>query len=158
MQVRRWHEGVGTDEKPAWACGYASGGCVSRKLRPTACGRQCSGAAEEVRARGQRLKDWGCPFRSSLGMPWPQHWHQARPMGHRVRNYPTSPYPRPSARVITEASRVRVSGCGLGFAARLCHELVRTALAGTGAYILTTPNRCARVVVFSRQGTGKWHR
>ena len=39
-------------------------------------------------------------------MPWPQHWHQARPMGHRVRNYPASSYPRPSARVITEASSV----------------------------------------------------
>ena len=45
------------DEKLAWACGYASGGCVSQKLRPTACGRQCSGAAEEVRAPGQRLRD-----------------------------------------------------------------------------------------------------
>ena len=40
LQVRRWHGGVGTDEKPAWARGYASGGCVSQKLRPTACGRQ----------------------------------------------------------------------------------------------------------------------
>ena len=40
LQVRRWHEGVSTDEKPAWARGYASGGCVSQKLRPTACGRQ----------------------------------------------------------------------------------------------------------------------
>jgi len=30
--VFRWHEGVGTDEKPAWARGYASGGCVSQKL------------------------------------------------------------------------------------------------------------------------------
>ena len=83
-------------------------------------------------------------------MPWPQHWHQARPMGQEVRNYPASPYPRPSARVVTEGSRVRVSGSGLGFAARLCHALVRTALAGTGAYTLTTPNRGARVVVFLR--------
>ena len=40
LWVRRGHEGVGTDEKPAWARGYASGGCVSQKLRPTACGRQ----------------------------------------------------------------------------------------------------------------------
>ena len=88
-------------------------------------------------------------------MPWPQHWHQARLMGHRVRKYPASPYPRPSARVITEASRVRVSGSGQGFAARLCRGLVRTPLAGTGAYTLTTPNRCARVVVFSRPGHPK---
>ena len=57
LRVRRWHEGVGTDEKPARALGYASSGCVRQKLRPTACGRQCSGAAEELRARGQRLKD-----------------------------------------------------------------------------------------------------
>ena len=35
---------------------------------------------------------------------------QAWPMGHRVRKYPASPYPRPSARAVTEASRVRVSG------------------------------------------------
>ena len=40
LWVRRWHEGVGTDEEPAWALGYASSGCVSQKLRPTACGRQ----------------------------------------------------------------------------------------------------------------------
>ena len=83
-------------------------------------------------------------------MPRPQHWHQARPMGHRVRKYPASPYPRLSARVITEASRVRVSGSGLGFAARLCHQLVRTPLAGTSAYTLTTANQGARVVVFVR--------
>jgi hypothetical protein len=88
-------------------------------------------------------------------MPWPQHWHQARPMGHKVRNYPASPYPRPSARVATEASRVRVSGSGQGFAARLCRGLVRTALAGTGAYTLTTPNRGARVAVFLRPGHPK---
>ena len=81
-------------------------------------------------------------------MPWPQHWHQALPMGHRVRKYPASPYPRPSARVITEASRVRVSGSGLGFVARLCRGLVRTALAGTSAYTLTTTTQGARVVVF----------
>ena len=85
-------------------------------------------------------------------MPWSQ---QARPMGHRVRNYPASPYPRPSARVITEGSRVRVSGSGLGFVARLCRGLVRTPLAGTGAYTLTSPNRSARVVVFSRPGHPK---
>ena len=66
-------------------------------------------------------------------------------MGQRVRNYPTSPYPRPSARVATEGSRVRVSGSGLGFVARLCHALVRTALAGTGAYTLTKTDRGARV-------------
>ena len=53
-------------------------------------------------------------------MPWPQHWHQAWPMGHRVRNYPASPYPRPSARAVTEGSRVRVSGSGLGLAAHAC--------------------------------------
>ena len=88
-------------------------------------------------------------------MPWSQHLHQAWPMGQGVRNYPTSPYPRPSARVATEGSRVRVSGSGLGFAARLCHELVRTALAGTSAYTLTTPNQGARVVVFSRPGHPK---
>ena len=55
LWVRRWHEGVGTDEKPAWARGYASGGCV------TSCDQRragdSSGAAEELRARGQRLKD-----------------------------------------------------------------------------------------------------
>ena len=85
-------------------------------------------------------------------MPWPQHWHQTRPMGHRVRNCPASPYPRPSARVVTEGSRVRVSGSGLGFAARMCRALVRTPLAGTSAYTLKTPNRGARVVVFSRPG------
>ena len=51
--MRRWHEGVGTDEKLAWARGYASGGCVSRKLRAG----DSSGAAKELRARGQRLKD-----------------------------------------------------------------------------------------------------
>ena len=88
-------------------------------------------------------------------MPWSQHWHQARLMGHRVRKYPTSPYTRPSARVITEASRVRVSGSGQGFAARLCRELVRTPLTGAGAYTLTTPNRGARVVVFLRPGHPK---
>ena len=88
-------------------------------------------------------------------MPWSQQQHQARLMGQRVRNYPTSPYPRPSARVITEASRVRVSGCGLGFAARLCHELVRTPLAGTGAYARATPNQGARVIVFLRPGHPK---
>ena len=88
-------------------------------------------------------------------MPWPQHWHQAWPMGHRVRNYRASPYPRPSARAVTEASRVRVSGWGLGFAARLCRGLVRTPLAGTGAYTLTTPDRGARVVVFLRPGHPK---
>ena len=88
-------------------------------------------------------------------MPWSQHWHQARPMDHRVRNYPASPYPRPSARVATEASRVRVSGSGLGFAARSCRELLRTALAGTDAYTLTTPNRGTRVVVFWRPGHPK---
>ena len=76
-------------------------------------------------------------------------------MGQRVRNYPTSPYPRPSARVITEASRVRVSGCGLGLAARLCRPLVRTPLAGTSAYTLTKLNRGARVVVFLRSGHPK---
>ena len=77
-------------------------------------------------------------------------------MGHRVRKYPASPYPRPSARAVTEASRVRVSGCGLlGFAARLCQELLRTPLAGTGAYTLTTTNRGARVVVFVRPGHPK---
>jgi len=73
-------------------------------------------------------------------MPWPQHLHQARPISHRVRNYAAGPYPRPSARASTEGSRVRVSGSGSGFAARLCGELVRTPLAGTGAYTLTTPN------------------
>ena len=83
-------------------------------------------------------------------MPWPQHWHQAWPMGHRVRNYRASPYPRPSARAVTEASRVRVSGWGLGFAARLCRGLVRTPLAGTSAYTLTIPDRGARVVVVMR--------
>ena len=83
-------------------------------------------------------------------MPWPQHWHQARLMGHRVRKYPASPYPRPSARAVTEGSRVRVSGSGQGFVARLCRRLVRTPLAGTIAYTLTTPNRDARVVVFLR--------
>ena len=88
-------------------------------------------------------------------MPWSQHWHQARLMGHRVRKYPASPYPRPSARVITEASRVRVSGWGLGFAARLCRGLVRTPLAGTSAYTLTKPDRGARVVVFLRPGHPK---
>jgi hypothetical protein len=88
-------------------------------------------------------------------MPWSKHWHQARPMGRGVRNYPASPYPRPSAPVVTEGSRVRVSGSGLGFAARLCHQLVRTALAGTGAYTLTIPNRGARVVVFLRPGHPK---
>ena len=62
---------------------------------------------------------------------------------------------RPSARVITEASRVRVSGSGRGFAARLCRALLRTPLAGTGAYTLTTPNRGARVVVFVRPGHPK---
>ena len=76
-------------------------------------------------------------------------------MGQGVRNYPTSPYPRPSARVITEASRVRVSGSGSGFAAWLCRELVRTPLAGTSAYTLTIPNRGARVVVFLRPGHPK---
>ena len=86
-------------------------------------------------------------------MPWPQHWHQAPPMGQTARNYPTSPYPRPSARAVTEASRV--SGWGLGFAARLCRGLVRTPLAGTGAYTLTTPDQGARVVVFSRPGHPK---
>ena len=40
LRVRRWHEGVGTDEKPSWAREYASGACVSQKLRPTVCGRQ----------------------------------------------------------------------------------------------------------------------
>ena len=85
-------------------------------------------------------------------MPWSQHWHQAWLMGHRVRKYPASPYLRPSARVVTDGGRVRVSGSGLGFAARLCHELVRTALSGTGAYTLTIPNRGARVVVLSRPG------
>ena len=49
-------------------------------------------------------------------MPWSQHWHQAWPMGRGVRNHPASPYPRPSARVLTEAGRVRVSGPGQGFA------------------------------------------
>ena len=88
-------------------------------------------------------------------MPWPQHQHQARLMGHRVRKYPASPYPRPSARAVTEASRVRVSGSGLGFAARLCCGLVRTPLAGTSAYTLTTTNRGARVVVFLRPGHPK---
>jgi len=73
-------------------------------------------------------------------------------MGQGVRNYPASPHQRPSARVITEASRVRVSGCGLGLVARLCHKLVRTPLAGTIAYTLTTPNRGPRVVVFLRPG------
>ena len=88
-------------------------------------------------------------------MPWPQHSHQARLMGHRVRNYPAGPYPRPSARAVTEGSRVRVSGSGRGFAARLCHELVRTPLAGTDAYTLTTTNQGARVVVFLRPGHPK---
>ena len=88
-------------------------------------------------------------------MPWPQHWHQALPMGHRVRKYPASPYPRPSARAVTEASRVRVSGLGQGLAARLCRGLVRTPLAGTSAYTLTTTNRGARVVVFVRPGHPK---
>ena len=37
-------------------------------------------------------------------------------MGQKVKNHPASPYPRPSARVATEGSRVRVSGCGLGLA------------------------------------------
>ena len=105
-----------------------------------------------TRTRGQA-------FRWSLGMPWSQHWYQAWPMGRGVgrgvRNYPASPYPRPSARVIMEASRVRVSGLGLGFVARLCHALVRTALAGTGAYTLTMPNRGVRVVVFLRPGHPK---
>ena len=71
-------------------------------------------------------------------------------MGQGVRNYPASPYPRPSARAVMKASRVRVSGSGLGFAARLCHGLVRTPLAGTDAYTLTTPDRDSRVVVFVR--------
>jgi len=88
-------------------------------------------------------------------MPWSQHWHQAWPMGRGVRNYTTSPYPRPSARVVTEGSRVRVSGSGLGFAAQLSHELVRTLLAGTSAYTLTTPNQGAHVVVFLRPGHPK---
>ena len=83
-------------------------------------------------------------------MPWPQHWHQARPMGHRVGKYPASPYPRPCARAVTERSRVRVSGLGSGFVARLCHALVRMALTGTSAYTLTTPDRGACVVLFSR--------
>ena len=40
LWVRRSHEGVGTDEETTWTLGYASSGCVSQKLRPTACGRQ----------------------------------------------------------------------------------------------------------------------
>jgi len=51
--VRRWHEGVGTDEKPASARGYTSSGCESEAAT--------SGVRETVVARqsrtGQRLKD-----------------------------------------------------------------------------------------------------
>ena len=56
MQVRRWHEGIGTDQKPAWARGCERRVCESEAttngVRETVVP---SGGGE--RARGQRLKD-----------------------------------------------------------------------------------------------------
>ena len=75
-------------------------------------------------------------------------------MGHRVRNYPASPYPRPSARAVTEASRVRVSGWGSG----LQHGCVVDSCARRWQALALIPLQHpteARVVVFLRPGHPK---
>ena len=80
-------------------------------------------------------------------MPWSQHWHQARPMGQEVRNYPASPYPRPGLHGAPRYRRVattpmpalvpniarlcRFPGRDAGFGAQrgFCHPLTLTLLA-----------------------------
>ena len=56
MQVRRWHEGVGTNKETTRARGLRAAGVCVRSCDQRRAG-DSSGAAEEVRVRGKRLKD-----------------------------------------------------------------------------------------------------